>query len=121
MVIWLFRDYFQDLPIEIEDASMVYGTSRYGAFFRIALPLAVPGIVVASLFAFVWNEFLFGLTMTIDSTKTLPVQLAANATLRGPRYWDIAAQGLVVMLPPLLIALLVGRYIVRGLTLGAIK
>ena len=78
---------------------------------------------MAFLFAFVfaWNEFLFGLTLTIDSAKTLPVQLAGNVTLRGPRYWDIAAQGLVVMLPPLLIALLVGRYIVRGLTLGAIK
>ncbi len=123
LVIWLLRDYFQDLPIEIEEASMVDGSSRYGAFFRIALPLAIPGIVVAFLFAFVfaWNEFLFGLTLTIDQAKTLPVQLAGNVTLRGPRYWDIAAQGLVVMLPPLIIALLVGRYIVRGLTLGAVK
>jgi multiple sugar transport system permease protein len=123
LVIWLLRDYFQDLPIEIEEASMVDGSSRYGAFFRVALPLAVPGIVVAFLFAFVfaWNEFLFGLTLTIDQAKTLPVQLAGNVTLRGPRYWDIAAQGLVVMLPPLLIALLVGKYIVRGLTLGAVK
>lgn len=123
LVIWLLRDYFQDLPIEIEEASMVDGSSRYGAFFRIALPLAVPGLVVAFLFAFVfaWNEFLFGLTLTIDQGKTLPVQLAGNVTLRGPRYWDIAAQGLLVMLPPLLIALLVGRYIVRGLTLGAVK
>jgi multiple sugar transport system permease protein len=123
LVIWLLRDYFQDLPIEIEEASMVDGSSRYGAFFRIALPLAVPGLVVAFLFAFVfaWNEFLFGLTLTIDQGKTLPVQLAGNVTLRGPRYWDIAAQGLIVMLPPLLIALLVGRYIVRGLTLGAVK
>jgi multiple sugar transport system permease protein len=123
LVIWLLRDYFQDLPIELEEAAMVDGSSRYGAFFRIALPLAIPGIVVAFLFAFVfaWNEFLFGLTLTIDQAKTLPVQLAGNVTLRGPRYWDIAAQGLVVMLPPLLIALLVGRYIVRGLTLGALK
>jgi multiple sugar transport system permease protein len=123
LVIWLLRDYFQDLPIEIEEASMVDGSSRYGAFFRVALPLAVPGLVVAFLFAFVfaWNEFLFGLTLTVDQAKTLPVQLAGNVTLRGPRYWDIAAQGLVVMLPPLIIALLVGRYIVRGLTLGALK
>jgi len=123
LVIWLLRDYFQDLPIEIEEASMVDGSSRYGAFFRVALPLAVPGLVVAFLFAFVfaWNEFLFGLTLTVDQAKTLPVQLAGNVTLRGPRYWDIAAQGLVVMLPPLIIALLVGKYIVRGLTLGAVK
>ena len=85
--------------------------------------LAIPGLVVAFLFAFVfaWNEFLFGLTLTFDHAKTLPVQLAGNVTLRGPRYWDIAAQGLVVMLPPLFIALFLGRYIVRGLTLGALK
>jgi multiple sugar transport system permease protein len=123
LVIWLLRDYFEDLPIEIEEASLVDGSSRFGAFFRIALPLAIPGIVVAFLFAFVfaWNEFLFALTLTVDKAKTLPVQLAGNVTLTGPRYWDIAAQGLIVMLPPLLIALLVGRYIVRGLTLGAVK
>jgi multiple sugar transport system permease protein len=123
LVIWLLRDYFADLPLELEEASLVDGSSRYGAFFRIALPLALPGLVVAFLFAFVfaWNEFLFALTLTFDQAKTLPLQLAGNVTLRGPRYWDIAAQGLVVMLPPLLIALLVGRYIVRGLTLGAVK
>jgi len=123
LVIWLLRDYFADLPIEIEEAAQVDGASRYGAFFRIALPLALPGLVVAFLFAFVfsWNEFLFALTLTFDQAKTLPLQLAGNVTLRGPRYWDIAAQGLVVMLPPLVIALLVGRYIVRGLTLGAVK
>ena len=123
LVIWLLRDYFQDLPVEIEEASMVDGSSRFGAFLRIALPLAIPGLVVAFLFAFVfaWNEFLFGLTLTFDHAKTLPVQLAGNVTLRGPRYWDIAAQGLVVMLPPLFIALFLGRYIVRGLTLGALK
>lgn len=123
LVIWLLRDYFQDLPIEIEEASMVDGTTQYGAFFRIALPLALPGLVVAFLFAFVfaWNEFLFALTLSIDQAKTLPVQIAGNVTLRGPRYWDIAAQGLIVMLPPLVIALLVGKYIVRGLTLGAVK
>ena len=60
LVVWLLRDYFADLPIEIEEAAMVDGASRFGAFFRIALPLALPGIVVAFLFAFVfaWNEFL---------------------------------------------------------------
>ena len=88
-----------------------------------ALPLTLPGLVVAFLFAFVfaWNEFLFASTLTFDKAKTLPVQIAGNVTTTGPRYWDIAAQGLVVMVPPLLVALLAGRYIVRGLTLGAVK
>jgi multiple sugar transport system permease protein len=123
LVVWLLRDYFRDLPVELEEASMVDGSTRLGAFFRIALPLTLPGLVVAFLFAFVfaWNEFLFASTLTFDKAKTLPVQIAGNVTTTGPRYWDIAAQGLVVMVPPLLVALIAGRYIVRGLTLGAVK
>jgi multiple sugar transport system permease protein len=123
LVVWLLRDYFRDLPVELEEASMVDGTTRIGAFFRIALPLTLPGLVVAFLFAFVfaWNEFLFAFTLTFENAKTLPVQIAGNVTTTGPRYWDIAAQGLIVMIPPLVIALLAGRYIVRGLTLGAVK
>ena len=85
--------------------------------------MAAPGIVVAFLFAFVfaWNEFLFALTLTFQEAKTLPFQIAGNVTTRGPRFWDLAAQGIFVLLPPLLIALAAGRYIVRGLTLGAVK
>jgi multiple sugar transport system permease protein len=123
LVVWLLRDYFRDLPVELEEASMVDGSSRVGAFFRIALPLTLPGLVVAFLFSFVfaWNEFLFAFTLTFDKAKTLPVQIAGGVTTTGVRYWDIAAEGLVVMIPPLIIALLTGRYIVRGLTLGAVK
>lgn len=123
LVVWLLWDFFKDLPIEIEEAALVDGCSRLGAFFRIALPLATPGLVVAFLFAFVfsWNEFLFALTLTFQEAKTLPFQIAGNVTNTGPRYWDLAAQGIFVLLPPLLIALAAGRYIVRGLTLGAVK
>jgi len=123
LVVWLLRDYFAALPIEIEEAAMVDGASRLQAFFRIALPLAMPGIVVAFLFAFVfaWNDFLFALVLVFDKAKTLPLQLAGNVSVQGTRYWDIAAQGLIVMLPPLLIALFLGRYLIRGLTMGAVK
>jgi multiple sugar transport system permease protein len=122
-VIWLLWDFFADLPVEIEESALVDGCSRMGAFFRIALPLAAPGLVVAFLFAFVfsWNEFLYALTLTFNDAKTLPVQIAGNVINTGPRYWDLATQGNFVLLPPLLIALLAGRYIVRGLTLGAVK
>jgi multiple sugar transport system permease protein len=123
LVVWLLRDYFAALPIEIEEAAMVDGASRLQAFFRISLPLAMPGIVVAFLFAFVfaWNDFLFALVLVFDKAKTLPLQLAGNVSVQGTRYWDIAAQGLIVMLPPLLIALFLGRYLIRGLTMGAVK
>ncbi|MER3437512.1 MAG: hypothetical protein C4346_07920 [Chloroflexota bacterium] len=123
LVVWLLRDYFRDLPVELEEAAMVDGSTRLGAFFRIALPLTLPGLVVAFLFAFVfaWNEFLFAFTLSFDKAKTLPVQIAGGVTTTGVRYWDIAAQSLVVMIPPLIVALLTGRYIIRGLTLGAVK
>ncbi len=123
LVIWLLRDYYRDLPAEIEESAMVDGCSRFGAFIRMAVPLTAPGLVVAFLIAFVlaWNEFIFAFTLTFNDAKTLPIQLAGNVTLRGPRYWDIAAQGAVVLLPPILVALLAGRYIVRGLARGAVK
>ncbi len=123
LVVWLLWDFFADLPIEVEESALVDGCSRLGVFFRIALPLAAPGLVVAFLFSFVfsWNEFLFAFTLTFDSAKTLPFQIAGNVINTGPRYWDLAAQGIVVLLPPLLIALAASKYIVRGLTLGAVK
>ncbi len=123
LVVWLLWDFFRELPVEIEEAALVDGCSRLGTFFRIALPLAVPGIVVAFLFSFVfaWNEFLFALTLTTDQAKTLPFQIAGNVTNTGPRYPDIAAQSIFVLIPPLLVALAAGRHIVRGLTLGAVK
>ena len=123
LVVWLLWDFFKELPIEVEEAALVDGCSRLGSFFRVTLPLAVPGLVVAFLFAFVfsWNEFLFALTLTFEDAKTLPFQIAGNVTNTGPRYNDLAAQSIFVLLPPMIIAMLAGKYIVRGLTLGAVK
>ena len=123
LVVWLTKGFFADIPVEIEEAGLVDGCTRFASFIRIVVPLALPGLVVAFLFCFVfaWNEFLFALTLSFTSAKTLPVQVAGSITLRGPRYWDIAAQSLVIMIPPLLVALLANKYIIRGLTLGAIQ
>jgi multiple sugar transport system permease protein len=123
LMVWLLRDFFVDQPPEIEEAALVDGCSRLGAFFRIALPLAAPGVAVAFLFSFIfsWNEFLFAFTLTFQQAKTLPFLIAGNVITRGPRFWDIAAQGTLVMIPPILVALIGGRYLVRGLALGAVK
>lgn len=123
LVVWLLWDFFADLPRDLEDSALVDGCSRLGAFFRIAMPLAVPGLVVAFLFAFAfsWNEFLFAFTLTMDAARTLPFQIAGNVINTGPRFWDLAAQGNLVLLPPLVIAIVASKYIVRGLTLGAVK
>jgi multiple sugar transport system permease protein len=123
LVVWLLWDFFAELPKDIEDSALVDGCSRLGTFFRIALPLAVPGLVVAFLFSFTfsWNEFLFAFTLTFSKATTLPFQIAGNVITTGPRYWDLAAQGNLVLLPPLVIAIVASKYIVRGLTLGAVK
>ena len=86
LVVWLLRDYFADLPIEIEESAMVDGASRFGVFFRIALPLALPGLGrrVSLRLLFAWNEFLLALTLTLDRAKTLPLQWPETSVCREP-------------------------------------
>jgi multiple sugar transport system permease protein len=111
------------VPKELEEAAMVDGATRWRALFRIIIPMAVPGIAVAFLFSFIfcWNEFLIALTLTFKDAKTLPVGMAGLTTLRGPLYWDIAVNAIVIMIPPLIVTIFANKYIIRGLALGAVK
>ena len=120
---WLLREFFADIPIELEEAALVDGCNRWKALFKVLVPIAVPGIAVAFLFSFIfsWNEFLIALSLTFQNAKTLPVQMAGLSTLRGPQYWDIAANSLVILIPPLIVTVFANKYIVRGLSLGAVK
>jgi len=123
IVTWIVKETFTDVPKELEEAAMVDGATRWKALFRIIIPMAVPGIAVAFLFSFIfcWNEFLIALTLTFKTAKTLPVGMAGLTTLRGPLYWDIAANSLVIMIPPLIVTIFANKYIIRGLALGAVK
>jgi multiple sugar transport system permease protein len=125
LLVWMLKDFFSAIPVEIEESALIDGCSALSVFWRIALPLALPGVLVAFLFAFCfsWNEFLFALTLTLGNATTLPVQIAGNisTSTTGTAYWDLAAQAVVVLFVPLLIAILVNRNIVSGLTLGAVK
>jgi multiple sugar transport system permease protein len=123
IVTWIVKEFFADVPKELEEAALVDGATRWGALFRIIIPMAVPGIAVAFLFSFIfcWNEFLIALTLTFKSAKTLPVGMAGLTTLRGPLYWDIAANSLIIMVPPLIVTIFANKYIIRGLALGAVK
>ena len=123
IVTWIVKEFFADIPIELEEAALVDGCSRWKALVRIIIPMAVPGIAVAFLFSFIfaWNEFLIALSITFKNAKTLPVGMAGLSTLRGPQYWDIAANALVIMVPPLIVTIFANRYIIRGLSLGAVK
>lgn len=122
LVVVIMRQAFLDLPVELEEAAMVDGAGPLGIFVRIFLPLAAPSLVavVLIIIAFTWNEFLFALMLSIK-TKTIPVHMAGGADTRGPQFWFIAVRALIAITPPVILALLVQRYIVRGLTFGAVK
>ena len=122
-VVVIVRQAFQDLPIELEEAALVDGASHFGAFLRVAIPLALPAIVASALimFAFAWNEYLFAVILTINEAATMPVHIAGGVDTRGVQFWFVAVRALIALVPPVVIALIAQRYIVRGLTLGAVK
>lgn len=117
------RQTFQELPVELEEAAAVDGCSEFSAFWRIALPLAAPTIVavVAICVAFTWNEFLFALSLTSLRAKTFPVYLAGAEDTRGVQFWFMATRAILALGLPVVLAVAIQKYIVRGLTFGAVK
>jgi len=114
---------FKELPIELEQAAMVDGYSRIGAFFKVALPLSTPGLVATGIIclAFAWNEFMFALIIAQRNAITLPYIISGASDTRGIQFWFIATRALMAMVPPTILALMVQKFIVRGLTFGAVK
>lgn len=123
IVVWLMRDYFSTIPIELEECAAIDGASRYRTFLSIVLPLAVPGFVATFLFVlvFAWNEYLFALFLTNANAQTLPVSIAAQNATRGPQWWYMSVLVLIMILPVILMALLLERYMAKGLLVGAVK
>ena len=121
--IWLLIGFFMDVPLEIEEAAMIDGCSRVGVLLRVVLPIVAPGLVVAAIFAFLvsWNEFLFALILSGVKAKTLPVVIAGFNTDAGPLYGEMSAAAVMVMLPNIVMTVALQRFLVRGLTLGAVK
>jgi multiple sugar transport system permease protein len=119
----LLSQMFRELPYELEEAAYVDGANRFAAFWRIALPLVMPGLVAVWIIclAFTWNEFLFALTLTSKDAIPMPVIIAGAQHTRGVQFHEVGVRVLLTMLPPTILALLAQRYIVRGLTLGAVK
>ena len=117
------RQAFQELPVELEEAAAVDGCSEFMAFWKIALPLAAPTIVavVAICVAFTWNEFLFALSLTSLRAKTFPVYLAGAEDTRGVQFWFMATRAILALGLPVVLAVAIQKYIVRGLTFGAVK
>jgi len=114
---------FREVPVELEEAAQMDGESRLGIFLKIAIPLVLPGLVVSWILclAFSWNEFLFGFSMTQNEARVMPVYLAGGDQTRGVNFQAIGTRMLLTASVPLVAALLAQRYIVRGLSLGAVK
>ncbi len=123
-VIWMMQSFFNEVPRDLEEAAMLDGESRFGAFLRIVLPLVTPGLAATAVFCLIvaWNEFLFALILTqTDSAMTVPVGIAAQVTQYEIKWGAMSAAGVAAMLPVLLFATAAQKYLVRGLSLGAVK
>ena len=122
-VIWLMLGFFQDLPADIEKAAIVDGCSLWQRFRQVILPLALPGLAVTSVFAFIysWNELLYASILTSFNAKTIPVVVAGFISDQFLRWGEMTAIGSIMIIPVLLFAAGAQRYLVRGLTFGAVK
>lgn len=121
--IWMLHGFFAELPPEIEEAGLVDGLSVGGAFRRLALPLVAPGLVVTSVLMFImtWNEFFYAFVLSRDVTRTYPVYIPAFFGAFQIDWGGMFAASTSGVVPPVVLGLLIRRYLVRGLTFGAIK
>ena len=121
--IWLMNAFFADLPPALEESALVDGATRFQAFWRIAVPLVTPGVVTTAIlcFLFAWNDYAFAQTFSGPDSGTIPVLAAQLVTQTGIDWGALTAIGTVVVLPMIVVGLAVRRWLVRGLTLGAVK
>lgn len=123
-IIWVMTSYVRTLPVELEEAARIDGRSHFGAYLRITLPIALPGIVAAGTLSFLlaWNEFLFALVLTFsDGSKTMPVAISEFSTRFGLDYGMIMTGGVLASIPPVLLAMVFQKYLVQGLAGGSVK
>uniref|UniRef100_UPI003514F8CE carbohydrate ABC transporter permease n=2 Tax=Bacillati TaxID=1783272 RepID=UPI003514F8CE len=123
LILYIMMSFFDQLPEELEESAQVDGLTAIGAFYRITLPLSVPGIATATILSFIfsWNNFMFALVLAGQSTKTLPVAIFDFIGYASIDWGALMAASVVVTTPIMLIALFTQRYIVSGLTAGATK
>ena len=121
--IWLMHSFFQDIPTEIEDSARLDGYSRWQVLRKVVLPLAAPGIAVTTIFCilFSWNEFFFASILTRSNAKTITMGVGDFWTQQGVLWGPLSASAVVCVVPMIVMALILQRYIVRGLTFGAVR
>ncbi len=123
IVIWIMRDQFNSIPVELEEAALVDGLSVWGAFFQIVLPIALPGMVAAFILSMVlcWNEYFFAALLTSTNANTIPVMVASQTGSQGINWWSMAALSTAAIAPLAIIGVLLERYLIKGMTAGAVK
>jgi multiple sugar transport system permease protein len=123
IVIWIMRDQFASIPVELEEAALVDGLSIWKAFFTIVLPVALPGMVAAFILSLVltWNEYFFAALLTSTDAKTLPVMVASQTGSQGINWWSMAALSGAAIFPLLIIGVVLERFIIKGMASGAVK
>ena len=120
---WMMRGFIEELPRELEEAAMVDGCTRAGTILRIILPLSLPGMTATAIFCLInsWNEFVFANFLTSIQAKTVPTSVMTYLSVSGVQWGEMAATGVLAVLPVLFFAILVQRYMIRGLTFGSVK
>lgn len=123
IVIWIMRDQFHGIPIELEEAALVDGLGIWGAFMQIVLPIALPGMVAAFILSLVlcWNEYFFAALLTSSNASTLPVMVASQTGSQGINWWSMAALSSAAILPLVVVAIFLEKYIIKGMAAGAVK
>ncbi len=123
IVIWIMRDQFDTIPTELDEAAQVDGLSSWGAFFRVVLPIALPGMVAAFILSLIltWNEYFFAALLTSSEAKTLPVMVASQTGSQGINWWSMAALSTAAILPLVVIGIALEKYIIKGMAAGSVK
>ena len=123
IVIWIMKDQFKAIPTDLEEAALVDGLSIWGAYFRIVLPIALPGMVAAFILSLIltWNEYFLAALLTSTDAVTLPVMVASQTGSQGINWWSMAALSSTAIIPLIIVGIVLEKYIIRGMTAGAVK
>ncbi len=121
--VWMIKGFIDGIPMDTEEAALVDGSTRLQVIRNIVLPMAAPGIITAAIFCFIiaWNDFLFALILTTNEAVTLPVGLALFKAEEGDLWNLLAAAGIIIMLPMFILALIIQKHFVQGMTMGAVR
>lgn len=124
IVVWLMYDFFSSLPIELEESAQLDGATRFGIFWDIVLPLTKPGLAATTLLVLIlnWNEYLMAVFLSTSRAQTMPIMVAAkNAGEKGIFWWEMCAIIVIMIIPVIVMAIILQRFIAKGVLLGAVK